>query len=237
MYETGIKLQNFVGLSDLMTARELISQEIPALKPSDTAAKAIKLMEELHVAHLPMVYNEEYIGLIPEDIVLGTHDPELVLGKLGLTVTRPFSFGHQHIYEVIRLIANHRLTVAPVLDDRQHYLGCISMTGLVQHFAEMGAIQNPGGILVVELNMNDYSLAEIAHVIESNDTRILSSYITSQADSTKIELTLKLNKTDLSRVQSALFRHNYNVKASFNEDTYRDDLKTRFDSLMKYLNI
>ena len=63
------------------------------------------------------------------------------------------------------------------------------------------------------MNNNDYSMTEIANIIESNDTKILSSYVISKKDSTEMELTIKLNKTDISSVIRDLERYEYNVKA------------------------
>ena len=94
-----------------------------------------------------------------------------------------------------------------------------------------------GGIIILELNTNDYSLVQIAQIVESNDAKILSSYITSNIDSTKIELTIKINTEDLSGILQTFFRYNYNVKASFHLGDYTRDLKNRFEEFIHYLNI
>ena len=53
-----------------MIAEELINQMIPALKPTDTAEKAILWMEELKTNQLPVIENRMFKGLITEDIIL-----------------------------------------------------------------------------------------------------------------------------------------------------------------------
>ena len=47
-----------------MIARKLISNEILPLRTSDTAKQALALMDEYKVFHLPIVNNEELLGLI-----------------------------------------------------------------------------------------------------------------------------------------------------------------------------
>jgi hypothetical protein len=91
--------------------------------------------------------------------------------------------------------------------------------------------------LVLELNIHDYSLSEIARIVESNDAKILSLYISSHIDSNKLELTVKINRTDLSPIIQTFNRYNYTIKASFHQSEYVDDLKDRFDSFMSFLNI
>jgi hypothetical protein len=112
------------------------------------------------------------------------------------------------------------------------------MNSLSRHLAEMTSVINPGGIIVLEINANDYNLSEIARIVESNDAKVLSLYITSHPDSTKMDVALKINRIDIGPVLQTFFRYNYLVKASWsNEDTYNDDLRDRFDSLMNYLNV
>ena len=90
---------------------------------------------------------------------------------------------------------------------------------------------------MLELNLHDYSLSEISRIVESNDAKILSLYISSHMDSTKLEVTIKINRTDLSAIIQTFNRYNYTIKASFHQSEYVDDLKDRFDSFMSFLNI
>ena len=101
----------------------------------------------------------------------------------------------------------------------------------------MYSVDFPGGIIILEINANNYSLSEISHIVESNDASVISSYITSRPDSAMMEVTLKINKTDLTRILASFYRHNYDVKASYHESEFTDELKNRSDYLMNYLNM
>jgi acetoin utilization protein AcuB len=102
---------------------------------------------------------------------------------------------------------------------------------------EMSGIREAGGVLVLEMNQVDYSLAHIAQCVESNNARILSSHITSPPDTTLLEVTLKINQSDLSRIIQTFERYDYHVKATFQKTEFYDDLQRRYDELMKYLNL
>jgi hypothetical protein len=159
------------------------------------------------------------------------------LGKTKLSLIRPFVTEQQHIYEVIKMVSNMKLTVLPVLNEQQQYVGLIPTTSLIQQFATLAATREPGGIVVLEMGLHDYSLTQIAQIIEGNDAKILSLYVNPLEDSTKIEVTIKLNKQDLSGVLQTFYRYNYNVKQSFHQSEFLDDMKNRFDSFMNYINI
>lgn len=220
-----------------MIAEEVISKEIPPLKTSDTGLKAVSWMEEFKISHLPIVNHTDLLGLVTEEDIYNLNAPEEPLGNHHLSLTRPFVRNHQHIYEVIKLVAELNLSVVPVLDDQNKYLGLITISDLVKHLASLSAIKDHGGIIVLELNERDYDLSQIARIVESNDCKVLSVYVNTIPDSTKIEVTLKINRTDLRAVLATFTRFNYLVKASYMETGYDEDLNKRFDLLMNYLNI
>ena len=220
-----------------MLAKDLITDDIPPLKPSDTGLMAINWMDEFKVSHLPIVKNHEYLGLISDTDILDYDITDDELGKCKISLIRPYVLESQHVYEVIKMISTMKLTVLPVLDEQLNYIGLIPATILIQQFATLAATREPGGIIVLEMNNHDYTLAQIAQIVESNDGKILSSYVNHIPDSTKMEVTLKINREDLSGIIQTFYRYNYTVKASFHQSEFKDDMKTRFDSFMNYLNI
>ncbi|MDD5569949.1 MAG: CBS domain-containing protein [Bacteroidales bacterium] len=220
-----------------MIAEELISYSIPSLKTSDSASKALTMMEEYKVTHLPIVNSEQFLGLISENDILDINEPDEPLGNHSLSLTKPYVLRSQHILDVLKLMSMLNLSLIPVLDDKNNYLGTITLKTLLNKFSEFSAIQNPGGIIILELNSNDYTLAQISQIVESNDAKILNMFVTAHPDSTKIDVTIKINRTDITPILKTFTRYDYVIKASFGEESYYDDLKERYDSFMNYLNI
>lgn len=220
-----------------MLAKDLITDEVPPLKTSDTGLMVINWMDEFKVSHLPIVNNHEYLGLISDTDILDLNITDEEIGKHKLSLIRPFVKENQHVYEVIKMFSNMKLTVLPVLDENENYLGLIPLTGLLQQFSILAATREPGGIIVLEMNELDYSLSQIAQIVEGNDGKILSCYLNSLPESTRIEVTVKVNKTDISGILQTFNRYNYTVKASFHQSEFSDDMKNRFDSFMNYINI
>ena len=221
-----------------MVALDLISDIIPSLKTSDTGQTALNLMEIYRISHLPIVNNLDFLGLISDTDIYDMNQPEEPIGNHELTLFKPYARDDQHLFEVIGLAARLKLTVVPVLNASNHYMGVITTSDLIRQIAGISSMDQPGGIIVLEMVERDYSLSQIAQIIESNNIKVLSMYITSPPDSTRLEVTLKVNATDLLAVIRTFERYTYDVKTWITTNDSLDRFYSeRFDLLMKYLNM
>jgi len=220
-----------------MKALELISEEIPPLTHTDTGEKALRWMDEFKVSHMPVLKNGNFVGVISESDILDKLNLEDTLDKLFDHLPRPYVSENAHIYEVLAKISEDKLSILPILDAEEKYIGCTSIHHLITLIANTGSIKESGGIIVLEVNAIDYSMAQIAQIVEGNNAKILSSYIMSPSDSNKIEVTLKINKIELGSIIRTFERYDYVIKASFQKSEGDDDVQFRYDALMNYLNL
>lgn len=207
------------------------------LKTSDTGKDALSQMDEYKLLHLPIVNNESLLGLISEQDVVNFDSFNEPLGNHKLTLSALFVNEHQYIFDVLKLANEFDLTVIPVVDDNEKYQGCITLQSLLKKLAKLMSVDSPGGYVVLEMSENNYSLTEIANIVESNGAKVLSTFLHSQKESTLIHVALKLNTIELGPILQTFERYNYSIKASFGYTENEEDLKERFDSFMNYLNI
>jgi acetoin utilization protein AcuB len=219
-----------------MIAKELISEDIIPLKTSNTGDYALAMMSDFHVRHLPIVNNRQLLGLISEDEIF-EYDSSEPVGSYSLKMSHPYVYDTDHIYEIMQILNEYRLTLIPVIDKDQNYLGVVSLNDLLKYFAQSASFSEPGSVIVLEVNKQNYSLAQIARIVESENATILNSFITSSPDSTELEITIKINRTDISRIIATFNRFDMTIKASFTESDYVDTLQEHFDSFMSYLNV
>jgi CBS domain-containing protein len=145
---------------------------------------------------------------------------------------------NQHFYDVVKLASDFEVQVVAVLDDEKKFLGVITVEDTLAAFAQTLGVQNPGGIIIISLRQIDYSLAEISRLIESDNAKILSSCINNDLlDPDKIKLTLKINRTDLSRIVATLDRFGYKIIGKFQQIEAISNERERLDILMRYLDI
>lgn len=220
-----------------MIARELIHIELPELTMEDSSVNVLNLMDEYRVSHLPVLEGRRFIGLVSEEELLTIDHPTkgLLHGNHELMDIKVQA--GQHLYDIIDLIYEHHLTIVPVVDDDDKYLGSITLTCIIEGLAKTQAVHDPGGIIVLSMNAHDYSLQQIAGIVEGNDAKILSSTLTTSQNSSQIEVTLKINREDLNPILQTFNRYDYTVKSFYHESELSDDLKDRYEELMKYLNM
>lgn len=219
-----------------MIAKTLVSNEIIPLRTSDTGNEALSIMNEFGVRHLPIVNNKQLLGLISEDDILN-FDVEEAVGSYKLSTFRPYVKEKDHLYEVIKVLSKQRLTLMPVINEDEEYVGLVSQEDLIHYFAHIGSFTESGSIVVLEINRRDYSLVEIARIVESEGAAILSSFVTSNLDSQLIDITLKINRPNLMNIIAAFERFDYSIKATFSEEQFNNTIKERYDMLMSYLNV
>lgn len=220
-----------------MTAKTLIEHNIPALSLQQTGRDAFHLLGEYHVKHLPVVQEGKLVGILSEEDVFNhkLYDP---ISEYDFSLMRRAAIlEDEHIFEVMRMMGELRLTVLPVIDTEGNYRGLISQNDLLRYFAQTASFSEQGAVLVLQMPRRDYSLSNISHLVEDENVKILSAFVTSAPNPEYIELTLKLDRTDLSRVISSLERHDYDVKETFGELERSDFIRERYDALMHYLNL
>lgn len=219
-----------------MLAQDIIVDTIPPIKPNESGEKALNWMDEFKVIHLPVVNGKEYLGIISDNIIYDQNDSSASLSSMNIGYNRPFVYADSHIYEVMKIISELNLTLVPILDRMDNYIGCTTLAKVTNIFTNSSSIKESGAIIILDINKVDYSLAQIAQIVEGNDTKILSSYITSTPDSNKMEVTLKVNREHIGGVLQTLNRYDYVVKAYFTQKKVTEKLKSRYDLLMTYLN-
>ena len=219
-----------------MQASELISSSLVTLHPDDDGERALSLMDELKVDHLAVVRNSFYLGVLSEKEILSWSKTNEFINEHLAELNAPSITGSQHLFDILQAVELNNLSIIPVLDEQKHYLGAITDRKLLYTIAKSTGVQSIGGVIVLKMKENDYSMSEIARIIEYNNTKILSSYITSTPDVKIMELTLKLNKVDISDVVKDFERFDYIITASYNQESQENDLIDRYESLIRFLN-
>lgn len=222
-----------------MYAKELISDIVPALRLNETGEKALSWMDFFRISHLPVIDDSNnLLGLISDTEIYDYNLSDKQLKTHTLKLFRPFVFHNQHIYDVIATAARQKLSIVPVLDKDENYAGVITAYDLISHFGKLTASNQEGAVFTLVLNKRDYSLSHIAQLIEGNDAKILSVYTETDSESTKMELTLKIDRTDFSAVRQTLERYEYEIKDSRSEkDTIKEMLNDRMDEFLHFLDI
>lgn len=222
-----------------MQAKELISDIFPAVNISDIGEKALVRMDFFKTSHIPLIDLEgNYFGLISENEIYDFNLAQKQFSKYKKVLIRPYINDNQHIFDVVNLFSNLNISVLPVLNDNGKYLGSICFSELRKYLKKFFGEDNLGVIFTIELSVRDYSLVQISQIIEENNAKILSLFTSTKKDSSKLELSIKINTSDFSSIRQSLERYGYFVKSSYSKnDKVNDLLNERYEEFMNYLNI
>ncbi len=195
----------------------------------------LNLMDELRVNDLPVVENGMFVGLANEsdflnaEVYQGEVQAELDLLKVSV-------FPETHVLDVLKVVSENDITVIPVVDEGNNYLGSITSADLLDHLAEMLGVHREGGIIVLQMLERDHSLQQIARIIEENNAKILSLTVLPATEG-NIEMHIKIDSPDLNPILQSLERFNYTVLSKFQAAQFDNELRDRYDELMRYLNM
>jgi CBS domain-containing protein len=193
-------------------------------------------MEQFRTHHLAVVKDNYFLAVISDKEIANWHSTDEYIQEHLTNLASPYVKYNQHIFDIIELVERNNLSAVPVLDKENRYLGVITSRKLMYTIAKSAAIQSVGGVIVLKMHSTDYSLTEIASIVESNNVKILSSYIISDPKSTYIEVTLKLNKQNITAIIKDFERRNYIVSASYKDEEVDADFLERYESLIRFLN-
>lgn len=221
-----------------MQAYEFINRLIPPLKLSDRAGMALSWMEEIRTDSLPVVDQGRFLGFIGDDSIFELNDPEQLIGAMALESGACWVYSDKHIYDVLRVASENQSHLVAVVDRDNRYVGVITMEDAIAAFADSLSIKSQGSVLILSLSMSDYHLSEISRLVESENTKILSSFITNDPlDDSKIKLTLKLDKPDLRHVKATLERFGYRIIDHYQEESGISSEEDRIGNLLRFLDI
>ncbi len=221
-----------------MQAYEFINNLIPPLKMTDKVKMALSWMEEIRTNVLPVVDQGQFKGFISDVMIYTLNNPEMKIGEISPESMSCFVFQDKHIYDVMRVGSEHKTNMVAVLDRSHVYLGVVTLEDAISAFADSLSIQSQGSVVVLSMFMTDYSMFDLARIIEGENAKILSSFISNDPlDDSKIKLTLKLDKTELRYIKATLERFGYKLIDHYQEEASIGGEQDRIDNLLRFINI
>lgn len=220
-----------------MNSGQILSDTYVAVDPSDTVSHALDRMAEHRLLHLPVVKEHVFLGMVSYESLASLKDRDVELAVADLAYMQVHVYEYQHVYDALLFFQLYRLDILPVIDKQHTYLGAITQYELINAVGASMSIQEPGAIIVLEMNKRDNALSQIARIVESNDAQVLNSAVRVFPDSSQVEVAVKVNKADISAIVATFLRFDYAVKATFNDDNSGDTSRERYEQLMNYINM
>ena len=220
-----------------MINKDLISASLPVLSPKDPVYRALQLMDDCNVIHLPVVGEDNYIGLVSEDDLLNAEDDNQSLETIAGSLSKLRVSPNSHFTEALQMANEYGLAVVPVTETDHRWVGAISAADLLKFTGHFLGADEPGGIIVLEMEKRNFSFSDINKLVETNDAQITQLNTSFDNNLGVLYVTIKLNKFELSDIVATFQRFEYQVRYYFGEEQYENELRNNYDHLMNYLNL
>ena len=212
-----------------------ITNDYKALDSQETIFDAQDRLDEISFSHFPVVEEGVYIGCIIKDD-LETFDGDKKVADYRFTLEPFFARTTMIWLDVLEVFAKNHTNLVPVLDENNQYKGYYEIEDIIKFFHETPFLKEQGGIIIVQKGILDYSMSQVAQIVESNNGKLLGLFV-SEANTENVQITIKISLGGLNDIIQTFRRYNYEIISEHQEDNYINNLKERSDYLDKYLNI
>ena len=220
-----------------MLTKELINNNIPRLQLQDSVGKALQLINDFRISHLPVVSNETFLGLISEDDLLDAEDEKLPIEVLQNNFVNGAVPDNVHFLNAVSSSIQFDTTLVPVVNKGDEYAGAITTADLLKTLGNFSGADEIGGLIVLEMERTQFAISEISRIVESNDCTILHLNTTVHPLTGVLTVTLHINKREIASVIATFERYEYTVIYSYGNEKFENEIGSNYQNLMNYLDI
>jgi acetoin utilization protein AcuB len=220
-----------------MLTVELINNNIPRLQLQDTVSKALQLIADFRLTHLPVIADNKFLGLVSEEDLLDAEEEKMPIELMQENFINAFVLENEHFLTAVTCANQFDSTVVPVVNQEKDFLGVIITADLLKTIGNFAGTNEIGGIVVLEMERSQFAISEISRIVESNDATILHLNTTIQKDTGLFTVTLHINKKEISSIVSTFERYDYDVLYYFGTEIFENEVHSNYKHLMNYLDI
>lgn len=215
--------------------KDYITNDIKALNTTDTIEKVQDKLFDASFSHFPVLDSGTYMGCI-SIVDLESFDDDKLVNDYRYTLEGFYVRDTTIWLDVLEVFAKNHTNLVPVLDDVNTYLGYYEIEDIIKFFHETPFLKEAGGIIVVEKPILEYTMSEVAQIVESNNGKLLGLFI-SESTVDHVQVTIKISVGAMNEIIQTFRRYNFEIISEHQEDLYINNLKERSDYLNKYLSI
>ena len=218
-----------------MNTLDYIINDIKPFEISSNISEVQTAFNQLTYSHVPVSKDGHYMGCISETDA-HCFEGEKIISDYQYALEVFHVTKQTNWLDILEAFALNACNIMPVLGENNAYLGYYELGDIMDFFNNTPFLNEAGGIVVVEKGSSDYSFSEICQIVETNDGKILGTFI-SKIENDMTQVTIKIGHTGMNAMVQTFRRYGYKIVSEHPEDKMLEDLKERSDYLDRYLNI
>src|ERR1051326_2688369 len=199
-----------------MLVSQIIESGYPHLSMFDKVVFALNLMQDYDVLHLPVIVDEKFAGIVSKDDLMDA-DETAMLASLQSQFINASVLPDEHFLTALKQASHFEISVVPVVNKNGEMQGIITQKNLVRSVAGFLNLEEPGGIIVVEMDKRNFSFGELSRLVETNDASITQLNTYTETTTGLFIITFKVNKIEISDIVATLQRYDYIIRYYFGE--------------------
>jgi len=220
-----------------MLTIELINNNIPRLQLKDSVSKALGLINDFRVTHLPVVEDDKFLGLISEEDLLDQEETKMPIELMQETFVHAAVHDNEHFLNAVTCSNQVDSNIVAVINEEKELMGVITTNDLLKTIGNFAGTNEIGGIIVLEMERSQFSISEISRIVESNDATILHLNTTVHAETGMLTVTIHINKKEISAIVATFERYEFDVIYYFGNENFENEIHSNYRHLMNYLDL
>jgi len=196
-----------------MLVKNQMSKKVVTIPPDTSILRAIEIMREKSIRHLPVVEEGELVGLVTEGDLRQASLLSLV-DKVSIDdvmIKKPVTVAPgASIEEAARLVYRHKIGGLPVVVGRK-LVGIITIVDILAAFIQLLGILKSSSRIDLILGGKPHAFEEVSAVLRSHRTEIISVGMSNHKDRKKRVYYFRVGKCSTKPIVNELRKKGYRV--------------------------
>ena len=199
-----------------MQVKTQMSRKVVTIPPATPILRAMEVMRENSIRHLPVVDGEDIVGLVTEGDLRQASLLSMV-DKVSIDdvmIKKPFTISPDAtIEEAARLVFRHKIGGLPVVEGKK-LVGMITVVDLLHCFIQLLGILKSSSRIDLILGGEPQAFEEVSSVFRNCGAEIISVGMSNHTDREKRVYYFRLGKCRVEPITASLKKRGYKVLAA-----------------------
>lgn len=204
----------------MLLVRDLMTRELVTLGPEASVAEALQLCRERRIRHVPIVENEELVGIVSDrDLREASPAPDDPNREEAIQDLRVGDIMNQEVVTVhpqdptgyaAKEMYERKLDALPVMDE-QDLIGIVTSTDVMRALVMLTGVHESGSQVEVQASNKSGVLADVAEIIRDLEVDIVSALSAPEKRAGNRTMVFRLTAEDPSTVVQSLQMAGYSA--------------------------
>lgn len=219
-----------------MIAKQLLSENLYALRSSDSVSAAREFMLDQGVTELPILDKNGLYNYARVSVLQDLDENKKLEAVIPYNPIATFVFENQHLYEITPILNAADMQIIAVLNEAKEFVGIIHHKKILQQVSNSLTYKGIGAVLVIKSRHVDFAPSHLARMIEENGAKMMGMVV-NEGENNEIFIQVKLNTPRVKGIVQYLQRFNYSVENTYMAEDMNLDDTAEFNSVLKFFDL